>query len=299
MLRRKGRVVPVGDVGLGLERERALRARGGRPDLDLVRARAATTRPTRRAGSTTRSPTCAGPRTATWRSSCACSRRARCSVEPLVELELPRRARSRGLRARSPATRRRWPRCSPTTGARPRRRAPEVVRVARRAGGAAHGERRGRAGRAGSFVRGVHLPNLQRDGGVRDQDGGQPRRDLGDRVARSLDGAEAATDWREAVERSRRRPRPRRHAARHATPRSPPPRCARQGGVRREAARPDPRGDRRRLGGGRARTTASRSASTGRSRRSSQRWRRRSDAADRPDPARLPRQRAAAAPTTG
>jgi predicted dehydrogenase/threonine dehydrogenase-like Zn-dependent dehydrogenase len=53
---------------------------------------------------------------------------------------------------------------------------------------------------AGSFVRGTHVPNLQRENGVRVTSvisrGGSTAVSL----ARSLDGARAGTDWREAVE---------------------------------------------------------------------------------------------------
>ena len=53
---------------------------------------------------------------------------------------------------------------------------------------------------AGSFVRGTHVPNLQREDGVRVTTvisrGGSTAASL----ARSLDGARPGTDWREAVE---------------------------------------------------------------------------------------------------
>jgi predicted dehydrogenase/threonine dehydrogenase-like Zn-dependent dehydrogenase len=53
---------------------------------------------------------------------------------------------------------------------------------------------------AGSFVRGTHVPNLQREDGVRVTTVVSRGGSTAATLARSLDGARSGTDWREAVE---------------------------------------------------------------------------------------------------
>ena len=82
-------------------------------------------------------------------------------------------------------------------------------------------------------------------------------------LARSLNGARAGRRLARGGRRAGRRSRRRRHAPRHARGDRRGGAARRQGRLRREAARPDAGGDRRRLGGRDATTTGSRSASTG------------------------------------
>src|SRR4051794_16720049 len=75
----------------------------------------------------------------------------------------------------------------------------EVTRISRRRG-AASGDVTVALVGPGSFVRSVHLPNLKADGGVRFKTVVARRSTSASDVVRSLGGGEAATDWRVAVE---------------------------------------------------------------------------------------------------
>ena len=225
MLRRKGRVVPVGDVGLGFDREALYEreadvlistsygpgplrpvVRGGRPRLPAaVRALDG--------GPQHGGVPAAARRRATSRSSRSSSSSCR-STAPA------RRTR------RSPATIRRWPPCSPTRNARPipqpcRDAAPRHAARPRTARSASRS-----SARAASSAP-MHVPNLQReDDGARIDDGRQPRRSSAASLARSLDGATPRHRLARSGRGSGRRSRRSSARATTRTPRSRPPRCA-------------------------------------------------------------------------
>jgi len=117
------------------------------------------------------------------------------TLDPLVELELPvdRAAEAyEALAGDSP------PPAAVLTYAE-RTEAPQLARTSAPAE-PSNGEVRIALVGAGSFVRGTHVPNLQREGGARVTTvvsrGGTSAASL----ARSLNGARPGTDWREAVE---------------------------------------------------------------------------------------------------
>ena len=262
MLRRKGRLVPVGDVGLDFDRE-ALYER----EADVLI-------------STSYGPGRYDPSYeeggldyplpyVRWTAGRNMEEFLRLladglvTLDPLVELELPVERAARGVRR----ARRRRPAAGRRAHLRRARRRSPMQRssapVERR-----DGEVRVALVGAGSFMRGTHVPNLEARGGRADRGRRQPRRDLS-RVAGPL--ARRRPPRHRLARGGRgagRRPRPRRHPPRH--PRRDRGRRAagRQGGLRREAARPHAGGDRRRLGRRSARTTGWRSASTARSPRS-------------------------------
>ena len=89
VVRQRGRVVVVGAVGMELEREPTSTARRSSSRSPAPTAPAATTRATRKAGSTTRSASCAGPRTATWQAFLELAARGGVDPERLVAAEHP------------------------------------------------------------------------------------------------------------------------------------------------------------------------------------------------------------------
>jgi predicted dehydrogenase/threonine dehydrogenase-like Zn-dependent dehydrogenase len=196
MLRRKGRVIPVGDVGLGLQREALYEREAdvlistsygpGRYDPSYEEAGIDYPLPYVR-----------------WTAGRNMEEFLRLvsdrllTLDPLVELELPIEAAGEGyeaLRSDSPplavalsyAERSRDRAATPRTSARPAAAADAQVRVALVG--------------AGGFMRSMHLPNLQREEDVRVTTvvsrGGLTAASL----AHSLDGARPGTDWREAVD---------------------------------------------------------------------------------------------------
>lgn len=76
----------------------------------------------------------------------------------------------------------------------------EVVRVSRKRGAPANGDLKVALVGPGSFVRSVHLPNLKADSGVQIKTVVARRPTSATDVVRSLGGGEAATDWKVAVE---------------------------------------------------------------------------------------------------
>ena len=244
----------------------ALPARGRHPDLDLVRPRPL--RPLLRggAGSTTRSPTCAGPRTATWRRSCACSRPATCRSSRWSSSRSRPSAPPRRTR-RSTAPSRRSPRCSPTTRVATSRRR-EVVRVSAPAGAPRAARCASRSSAPAASCAACTCPNLKRDptrGRARRR---APRHDARPASRARSAARETATDWRVGDRGPRDRPRLHRHPPRHARRDRRGRPARRQGRVRREAARPHAARRSTTSGPPARRTTGWRSASTARSRRS-------------------------------
>jgi len=195
MLRRKGRLVPVGDIGLDFDRE-ALYER----EADVLI-------------STSYGPGRYDPSYeeggldyplpyVRWTAGRNMEEYLRLvadglvKVEPLVGLELPVERAAEAYEALvgdapPPAAVLTYPERTETP-----------VRVARTSETSEpdNGEVRVALVGAGSFVRGTHVPNLQRESGVRVTTvisrGGSTAASL----ARSLDGARPGTDWREAVE---------------------------------------------------------------------------------------------------
>jgi len=196
MLRRKGRLVPVGDVGLGLSRD-ALYEReadvlistsygAGRHDPSYEEAGIDYPLPYVR-----------------WTAGRNMDEFLRLvgeelvTLDPLVELELPvERATEayEALAGDSPPLAAALSYPERKAAARPVARASAPPTVA------GNGELRVALVGAGGFVRSTHLPNLQRERGVRVTTvisrGGSSAASL----ARSLNGARPGTDWQEAVD---------------------------------------------------------------------------------------------------
>ena len=119
-------------------------------------------------------------------------------VEPLVEIELPAERASdayAAVRGDEPPLA-----AVLTYDAEAREPAREVVRLGAPAPATAGDELTVALVGAGSFVRGVHLPHLRSAPGVRIKTVVTRRGTTASDVARSIGGADAATDWRAAVE---------------------------------------------------------------------------------------------------
>ena len=118
------------------------------------------------------------------------------TVEPLVDLELPaERAAEAYAAVRSDSP----PLAAVLTYDGPAEPVREVVRLGAPRPGTAGGIDVAIVG-AGGFVRGMHLPNLKAAPGVRIKLVVTRRGTTASDVARSLGGAEAATDWHAAIE---------------------------------------------------------------------------------------------------
>jgi predicted dehydrogenase/threonine dehydrogenase-like Zn-dependent dehydrogenase len=198
MLRRKGRVVVVGDVGLGLERGPIYQR-----EADLL---ISTSYGPGRYDSTYEEGGLDYPIAyVRWTENRNMEEFLRLvstgavRVEPLVELELPaERAAEAYGRVNSDAP----PLAAVLTydPARAQSGTPEVVRISSSRGTAAGDVTVGLIG-PGSFVRSVHLPNLRADQGVRIKTVVTRRSTTATDIVRSLRiSGEAATDWRVAVE---------------------------------------------------------------------------------------------------
>jgi predicted dehydrogenase/threonine dehydrogenase-like Zn-dependent dehydrogenase len=196
MLRRKGRVVPVGDVGLSLDRrplyEREADVRistsygPGRYDPSYEEAGLDYPLPYVR-----------------WTAGRNMEEFLRLvsdglvTLDPLIELELPVEHAADAydaLNGDSPplAVALSYPQRRPDDAPASRRsRAPVAARDS---------EVRVALVGAGGFVRSTHLPNLQRESGVRITTVVSRGGSTAASVARSLDGARAGADWREAVD---------------------------------------------------------------------------------------------------
>jgi predicted dehydrogenase/threonine dehydrogenase-like Zn-dependent dehydrogenase len=198
LLRRKGRVVVVGDVGLGLERGPIYHREAdflistsygpGRYDplyeeggLDYPIAYVRWTE------------------NRNMEEFLRLLARGDVGVEPLVELELPA---DRATEAYERVTSDTPPLAAVLTydPERARNGGPEVVRVSAKRGAARGDVTVGLIG-PGSFVRSVHLPNLRADPGVRIKTVVARRSTTASDIVRSMRiPGEAATDWRVAVE---------------------------------------------------------------------------------------------------
>jgi len=195
MLRRKGRVVPVGNIGLGLSRE-ALYEReadvlistsygAGRYDPSYEEAGLDYPLPYVR-----------------WTAGRNMEEFLRLvadglvAVDPLIELELPvaRAAQAyEALAADAP------PLAAVLSYPEGAARGP-VPRDSAPISAPADGEVRVALVGAGSFVRSTHLPNLRREQGVRITTVVTRSGSSAASLARSLDGAKSGSDWREAVD---------------------------------------------------------------------------------------------------
>ncbi|MEP6909364.1 MAG: bi-domain-containing oxidoreductase [Actinomycetota bacterium] len=194
MLRRKGRVIPVGDVGLGLDREplyereadvRISTSYGpGRYDPSYEEAGLDYPLPYVR-----------------WTAGRNMEEFLRLvsdglvTLDPLIELELPVERASEGyegLNGDSPplAVALTYPERRPEAAASRTSASPVATR---------DGEVRVALVGAGGFVRSTHLPNLQREDGVRVTTVVSRGGSSAASVARSFDGARTGTDWRDAV----------------------------------------------------------------------------------------------------
>lgn len=194
MLRRKGRVIPVGDVGLGLDREplyereadvRISTSYGpGRYDPSYEEAGLDYPLPYVR-----------------WTAGRNMEEFLRLvsdglvTLDPLIDLELPVERASEGyegLNGDSPplAVALTYPERRPEAAASRTSASPVATR---------DGEVRVALVGAGGFVRSTHLPNLQREDGVRVTTVVSRGGSSAASVARSFDGARTGTDWRDAV----------------------------------------------------------------------------------------------------
>lgn len=196
LLRRKGRVVPVGDVGLGLDREPLYEREAdvlistsygpGRYDPSYEEAGLDYPLPYVR-----------------WTAGRNMEEFLRLlsdglvRLDPLVELELPveRAAEAyEALRGKAP------PLAAVLTYPELRAAEAPVSRMSAPSSPARDSELRVALVGAGGFVRSTHVPNLQRAGGVRITTVVSRGGSSASALARSLDGARSSTDWREAID---------------------------------------------------------------------------------------------------
>ena len=244
MLRRKGRVVPVGDVGLGLSREALYEREAdvlistsygpGRYDASYEEAGVDYPLPYAR-----------------WTAGRNIEEFLRLlseglvTVDPLIQVEVPVERAVEAYEALAGSS---PPLAAALTYAERSASERSIPRSSGPVSGRNGSEIRIALVGAGAFVRSMHLPNLQAEDGVSITTvvsrGGSSAASL----ARSLNGARPGTDWREAVDATGRRPRRRCDAARLARGDLGGGAPGGQGRLRREAARPDARADRRRLG---------------------------------------------------
>ncbi len=200
MVRRKGRVVPVGDVGLGLERSGLYQREAdvlistsygpgrydpsyeeGGVDYPIAYVRWTENR--------------------NMEEFLRLLATGQVRVAPLVGLELPadRAEEAYGAIAADDPPTAVVLTYAPSPGGAAR--GPEVVRVAARSRTTAPGQVGVALVGVGAFVRSMHLPNLKADDRVRILAVATRRGTTATDVARSLGGADAATDWRAVVER--------------------------------------------------------------------------------------------------
>ena len=118
------------------------------------------------------------------------------TLDPLVELELPVDRAAEAYEALAGDT---PPPAAVLTYAEGPERPARVARTSAQPE-PANGEVRVALVGAGSFVRGTHVPNLQREDGARVTTVVSRGGTSADALARSLNGARPGTDWREAVE---------------------------------------------------------------------------------------------------
>ena len=198
MLRRKGRVVPVGEVGLELQRE-ALYEREANVLISTSYGPGRYDPSYEEAGIDYPLPYVRWTAGRNMEEFLRLVAEGLVKLGPLVELELPieRAAEAYEALAADPpplAAALTYPERSAAAEPVPRASPPSVITP--------NGELRVALVGAGSFVRSTHLPNLQHEEGVRITTvvsrGGSSAASL----ARSLNGARPGTDWREAVEAS-------------------------------------------------------------------------------------------------
>jgi predicted dehydrogenase/threonine dehydrogenase-like Zn-dependent dehydrogenase len=196
MLRRKGRVVPVGDVGLGLQRE-ALYEREADVRISTSYGPGRYDPSYEEAGLDYPLPYVRWTAGRNMEEFLRLVSDRLVTLDPLVELELPIDRAEEGyeaLRGESP------PLAVALTYPERRRDETPVLRASTKPDPSADSQVRVALIGAGGFMRSTHLPNLQREEGVRItaivSRGGSSAASL----ARSLDGARAGTDWREAVD---------------------------------------------------------------------------------------------------
>ena len=198
MLRRKGRVVPVGEVGLELQRE-ALYEREADVLISTSYGPGRYDPSYEEAGIDYPLPYVRWTAGRNMEEFLRLVAAGLVKLDPFVELELPieRAVEAYEALAADPpplAAALTYPERSAAAEPVPRASPPSVITP--------NGELRVALVGAGSFVRSTHLPNLQHEEGVRITTvvsrGGSSAASL----ARSLNGARPGTDWREAVEAS-------------------------------------------------------------------------------------------------
>jgi len=196
MLRPKGRVVPVGDIGLSLERPELYRREAdvlistsyGPGRYDPIYERAGVDYPIAYVRWT---------ENRNMEEFLRLLGSGQLRVDRLVEVELPaERAREAYAAVSSESP----PLAAVLTYGHAPAGPVEVVRVSRARRSGMRGDVTVAVVGAGAFVRATHLPNLQRDPRARVKWVVARHGTTATDVARSLDGADAATDWRPALD---------------------------------------------------------------------------------------------------
>ena len=194
MVRRKGRIVPVGEVGLDFDRE-ALYEREADVLISTSYGPGRYDPSYEEGGLDYPLPYVRWTAGRNMEEFLRLVAGGHVQLDPLIELELPVERATEAYKALSGDA----PPPAAVLTYLERTEAPPVARASA-AAEPANGEVRVALVGAGSFVRGTHVPNLQREEGVRVTTVVSRGGSSATALARSLNGARPGTDWREAVE---------------------------------------------------------------------------------------------------